>query len=413
MIKIIQRLFLLFCILYANTISAQIKIGDNPSSINTASLLELESTNKGFLPPRITLNDVNNWTLTGTAVEGMLIYNESGSEPSGFYYWDGSQWVLIVSGTISNNTLNQAYDQGGSGAGRTIIADAGAVQISGAGGLNIGTNTMTNTHSLVVGQTNNVSGFLASITGGMLNGAAGSRSFVGGGFANEAFGDISSIGGGGANKTFALFSTIAGGNDNFTYGERSAIPGGVGLVTTAFGETVVGINNDTSGGSFHSTSSRVLTDPLFVVGNGSNNNSGRSNAFTISKDGNAILAGNLTQLSDKRLKTNINLLSGALTKILQLNAYTYNWKKAPNRSKDLQIGVLAQEVQAIFPELTTTKENGVIGVNYIGLVPVLIEATKEQQSIIESQKKELEETQQRLEQLENEMAEIKALLKKQ
>lgn len=95
----IKKIFLLilFAALYLLT-GAQNKIGNNPGLIHDGSLLELESLTKGLRLPRIPLNNVNQWTLDGTATSGMIIYNESGTEAKGLYYWntDASQWVRIV-----------------------------------------------------------------------------------------------------------------------------------------------------------------------------------------------------------------------------------------------------------------------------------------------------------------------------
>jgi hypothetical protein len=87
-------------ILFFETVSiqAQNKLGNNPTVIQSGSLLELESLTKGLRLPRILLNDVHTWTLDGMAVSGMLICNDAGSEPKGIYYWntDLTQWVRIA-----------------------------------------------------------------------------------------------------------------------------------------------------------------------------------------------------------------------------------------------------------------------------------------------------------------------------
>lgn len=82
-------------------VNAQSKIGDNPMTIQQGSLLELESLSKGLRLPRIPINDVHSWTLDGTAVSGMLIFNETGTAPKGLYYWsmDLMQWVNVVNTT--------------------------------------------------------------------------------------------------------------------------------------------------------------------------------------------------------------------------------------------------------------------------------------------------------------------------
>ena len=75
---------------------AQVKIGNNPGTIDANSLLEMESTDKGFLAPRVTLTALNNVSpLTGTVPAGMMIFNAAGSLPYGYYYWDGSEWKKL------------------------------------------------------------------------------------------------------------------------------------------------------------------------------------------------------------------------------------------------------------------------------------------------------------------------------
>jgi hypothetical protein len=82
---------------------AQVKITDgvNPT-MNANSLLELESTNKGLLIPRMAINDLNQADpLTAPVPTGMLVYSTGGSVPDGFYYWNGSMWTdLGVSGNL-------------------------------------------------------------------------------------------------------------------------------------------------------------------------------------------------------------------------------------------------------------------------------------------------------------------------
>jgi Chaperone of endosialidase len=111
--------------------------------------------------------------------------------------------------------------------------------------------------------------------------------------------------------------------------------------------------------------------------------------FYVSGDGSAWLAGALTQNSDIRLKKNIEPLHLSLNKLLQLNGYSYNWINTDNDQGE-QIGLIAQEVQKLYPQLVTEikKENGetTLGVNYIGLIPVMIESIKEQQKQIDELK---------------------------
>jgi len=93
-----KQLFLIVSIIIVSIapLNAQVKIGNNPDSINSNSLLELESATKGFLPPRVAINDIASaLPLTAPVPSGMMVYSLNGSVPDGFYNWDGSKWVKL------------------------------------------------------------------------------------------------------------------------------------------------------------------------------------------------------------------------------------------------------------------------------------------------------------------------------
>ncbi len=110
---------------------------------------------------------------------------------------------------------------------------------------------------------------------------------------------------------------------------------------------------------------------------------GFTERFRVRANGNATLAGVLTQNSDETLKKNIEPIANASHLLQQLHGYRYQWKDA-NADADIQLGLLAQEVQKVLPELVKKGDNGKLGVNYSGLIPVLLEALKEQQATIVS-----------------------------
>jgi regulator of replication initiation timing len=84
-------------------------------------------------------------------------------------------------------------------------------------------------------------------------------------------------------------------------------------------------------------------------------------------------AANFNTTSDISLKENLNIIESPLDKINQLNGYTFNWKE----NKKEAIGIVAQEVEKIFPELVVAGRDGVKRVNYDSLIPVMLEAIKE------------------------------------
>jgi Chaperone of endosialidase/Head domain of trimeric autotransporter adhesin len=114
--------------------------------------------------------------------------------------------------------------------------------------------------------------------------------------------------------------------------------------------------------------------------------------MAVYNNSNVWIGGSLIQASDARLKKNITPLSGTLSSLQQLNGYTYNWKDE-KRDSTLQIGLIAQEVQKIYPQLVKQKADGELSLNYIGLIPVLLEGMKEQQKEIEELKQEMKKLQ--------------------
>ncbi|MBC7829732.1 MAG: hypothetical protein H7122_18455 [Chitinophagaceae bacterium] len=102
-----RKLLTIVTLLLAVFANAQVKIGDNPNTINANSLLELESTNKGFLPPRVVLNSLNAVApLTGTVPAGMLVYSSGGTVADGYYFWDGSKWANVAQSNMVTKTAN-------------------------------------------------------------------------------------------------------------------------------------------------------------------------------------------------------------------------------------------------------------------------------------------------------------------
>jgi hypothetical protein len=111
-------------------------------------------------------------------------------------------------------------------------------------------------------------------------------------------------------------------------------------------------------------------------------------------DGSQIRANAFTAFSDRRFKTDIDVLTNALDKLKKINGYTYKWKNKPDRT--IQIGVIAQEVEEVLPEIVTTDKDGYKSVAYSRLSVLLIEAMKEQQKIIENQNVKIEKLNQNL-----------------
>ena len=98
-------------------------------------------------------------------------------------------------------------------------------------------------------------------------------------------------------------------------------------------------------------------------------------------------SGDLIAYSDERVKTNISTIENALDKILSMRGVTYERTDGDDRSQ--KVGVIAQEIQKILPQVVHEQDNGMLGVSYGNIVGVLIEAIKEQQKEIEVLKAKL------------------------
>ena len=81
--------------------------------------------------------------------------------------------------------------------------------------------------------------------------------------------------------------------------------------------------------------------------------------------------------SDKRLKDNIVRIENPLEKVDKIGGYTFDWNDKQETYTGKDVGVIAQEIQEVLPELVTERDNGYLAVKYEKVVPLLIESIKE------------------------------------
>ena len=192
----------------------------------------------------------------------------------------------------------------------------------------------------------------------------------------------------GSFSTAMGFDTEASGNRSTAMGDGTTASGysstAMGFYTTASDRNslVIGQYNLLGSTITNSADEFSTENTAFVIGNGADADN-RSDALTVLFDGTTTIAGDLSINSDARLKANIISLGSTLAKVLQIDGKSYTMKKDENKKQ--KIGVLAQDIEKVFPELVS-ESNGVKSVNYQGLVPVLITALKEQQTEIDELK---------------------------
>jgi len=98
----------------------------------------------------------------------------------------------------------------------------------------------------------------------------------------------------------------------------------------------------------------------------------------------AVYSNSVQLTSDRNLKKDIKPITSSLEKVTKVNGVTYNWKDESMGNK-LQMGVIAQEVEEVFPTAVETDEKGKKTVNYNSLIAPLIESIKELKAITEVQ----------------------------
>ena len=114
-----------------------------------------------------------------------------------------------------------------------------------------------------------------------------------------------------------------------------------------------------------------------------------------------VRADDIVLTSDATLKENIQTLKDGLTKIVGLRGVSYQWKDDKKAAREAtEIGLVAQEVEALFPELVSTDSQGMKSLSYSKLIAPLIEAIKEQQGQISELANQVQQQQTQIEQLQ-------------
>jgi hypothetical protein len=114
--------------------------------------------------------------------------------------------------------------------------------------------------------------------------------------------------------------------------------------------------------------------------------------------------------SDQRLKKDWVALTHSAEKLRQITPYAYRWKQG---NEQMHLGVMAQEVERVFPSLVHVREDGFRTVNYPGLIPPMLNALQEQQHTIDALQRRLDEQERQCQEIRDELLLIKKLLGQQ
>jgi Chaperone of endosialidase len=309
----------------------QVNVADTASASNS-NLIDLQVSGASKFSVDKNGNTTINGTLTGTGVttsvatyaRQAITVSNSGTAGSNLTY-NNTTGVI----TFGTSTLQQVTTSGNS--------SSNAISIS-----NSTSSTSTTTGALVV-------------TGG-----------VGIGDALNVGGNIVGAGISGTTGTFSSsVSASSYGTVNATSISSSGTITGTGISGSSL--SVSGSISGSTGSFSSSTASSSTTTGAVVITGGV----GIGGALNVGGDVVAFAS------SDKRLKDNVSPITNPLEKLEILSGNTFTWNKNSELHGQSDVGVIAQEVEKVLPEIVATRDNGYLAVRYEKLVPLLIEAVKE------------------------------------
>ena len=195
----------------------------------------------------------------------------------------------------------------------------------------------------------------------------------------------------------ATYPTLMGWNGAGTYGVRVDSSRTCDSASNAFGSRFqfnsYGIwAPGAAGGASIVNSNEPIYQALMIVGN---NSAGGVRVVklwdTLQVQGSISATSDITAFasSDKRLKDNITTISNPIEKIQKIGGYEFDWNDKQDIYKGHDVGVIAQEIEEVLPEIVTTRDNGYKAVKYEKIVALLIEAIKDQQKQIEELKSKI------------------------
>jgi len=407
-----------------NTFPANGSVGIGTTTPNASAKLDMKSTNKGLLIPRMTQKQRNAIIRPAT---GLLIY-QTDSNP-GFYYYNGTEWGSAAYWKKNNTGTYLYYLNGNVGIG--TAAPKAKLQVTGGSFA-----TLTSPGYVIVGDTNgynigmdydviqaryngNASSIYLNYYGGYTYlGYAGRVAVSGTGVLTTGLAGIN----GSSNSSYALnvnassslngINVTDGGSAYAFYSTKSGSLAGV------YAEKTSTTSNDACVWGNSKGSARGLEGGS-ATGIGIYAYTGNSSNYAAYFGGNVYTTGSYLP-SDLTLKKDIKDLDKAMNIINQLHPKTYQYKdddnfKSMNLPKGLRYGLIAQDVEKVLPGLVKQTDFEIAhdtdvknvrpsekfkALNYTELIPIMIKGMQEQQATIDKQQQQINQQQQHIEQLE-------------
>jgi hypothetical protein len=418
-VKKFAAAILLICSLYFTTNGQNVGISPNGATPDASAMLDVSATDKGLLVPRVALSSTDVAAPITSPTTSLLVYNTAtaGTAPNnvtpGYYYWNGTAWTTFGSGSAWSLSGNSGTDTLAHFIGTTddmdlvFQTDSSEVMRLISGGsmeLYAGESISGAISALYVeGTTNNYMEFNIQ---NLSNGALASSDIVAtanNGTNGSVYVDLGINSQGYSNNN----SNILNGK-NLAYLYANAADFSIG--NGAKGKDLIFFTNPTSGTTGTNTANgleRMRISSNAKVSIGTNTNSADLEVL-----GNASKTTGSTWsvASDSRLKKDIKPFSDGLSVLNKINPVWFKYNGLANLPNDgkQHVGIIAQDMQKVAPYTIGTFKDATTNTEYLNydanaVTYILINAVKEQQSIIDALKKQLDEQNQRLLQLEEKL----------
>lgn len=187
-------------------------------------------------------------------------------------------------------------------------------------------------------------------------------------------------------------------------GDSTSSDGIYGLSASNTSSGVIGLNSGDGVGIKGSVS--LVKNGTAVYGDAGNSGSAWAGQFIgdVNVTGFYYVNGSALSTSDARLKEEVKDMSHGLAQLLKLRPVTFKWKDG-KKNKGTQLGLIAQEVREVVPEVVqTNRASGMLAIEYGALIPITIRAIKQQQEVIQRQEQLLQRQQKQLEEQEARIA---------
>jgi hypothetical protein len=162
-----KKLIIIFSsILFFNFLNAQ--TGICTTTPNASAKLDVFSNNKGFLPPRVSLTDINDQTTIASPATGLLVYCKGDAGlTAGYYYWNGNAWATIAT-PGGSGSFASSYLRGSRTATQTLNVNDNIIfnNVDNSAGINISLNTTTGKITLAAGNTYRIRGAVPNFSSG-------------------------------------------------------------------------------------------------------------------------------------------------------------------------------------------------------------------------------------------------------